>query len=609
MPTFVAFHPWLTLDGYCDLLDRIDQLDLVDHVAPIQLAIRLLIPEGSRLLELDDVRARVGPFDAATLAYPWVHADPRVDDLQREIAGLVGVQARRRSPGDVRRHRGAAPTSGPAGRPARPDHARDRSVVPQLSEPWYCCAEPNPEHLSSRVSLEPELRRVLLFATTTGYQTRSFGDAAARLGVELVFATDRCDMLEDPWQDAAIPVRFHDEDASVAAILERARTHPIDGILVVGDRPTAIAAMVGEALGLAGHQPMADGRRAQQAAAPANGCATATCTCRGSSRPTSPPIRSELAAGVCSIRASSSRCRCRAAAASCGRTTQASFVEAFLRLRKLLASPDVRAERDDAHDGVLVEGFIEGWEFALEGLLHHGSLYVLALFDKPDPLDGPFFEETIYVTPSLAPEPMQRDIVDAIARAAAAIGLTHGPVHAECRVNDRGVYVLEVAARPIGGLCAGALEVREARGARAKAESDFARGAAAAPRARRIARRLAARGRGVGRHDDSDPASRASTAASRASRRPGPCAASTTCGSRPNSTRSWCRCRRAPATWDSSSPAADTPADAEQSLRDAHACLRFAIDPEVPMVQITTWLMPANPFRPSRPPVTRAAAK
>ena len=86
----------------------------------------------------------------------------------------------------------------------------------------------------------------------------------------------------------------------------------------------------------------------------------------------------------------------------------ASFVEAFLRLRKILAAPEVRAERDDAHDTVLVEGFIEGWEFALEGLLHHGALNVLALFDKPDPLDGPFFEETIYVTPSMAP---RRDAV------------------------------------------------------------------------------------------------------------------------------------------------------------------------------------------------------
>ena len=147
VPTFVAFHPWLTLDGYCDLLDLIDQLDLVDHVAPIQLAIRLLIPEGSRLLELDDVRARVGPFDAATLAYPWVHADPRVDDLQRELAGLVGVKAaadRRAMFDEI-----ATIAYARAGRPPRlAGPRRERSIVPQLSEPWYCCAEPNPDHLS-----------------------------------------------------------------------------------------------------------------------------------------------------------------------------------------------------------------------------------------------------------------------------------------------------------------------------------------------------------------------------------------------------------------------------------------------------------------------------
>src|SRR5205807_5344310 len=84
--------------------------------------------------------------------------------------------------------------------------------------------------------------RILLLATTTGYQTRAFGDAAARLGVDLVFATDRCHMLEDPWQDGAIPIRFHEEQASVDAILEVAQTRPFDGILVVGDRPTVIAA-------------------------------------------------------------------------------------------------------------------------------------------------------------------------------------------------------------------------------------------------------------------------------------------------------------------------------------------------------------------------------
>src|SRR5437879_2263791 len=99
--------------------------------------------------------------------------------------------------------------------------------------------------------------RVLILATTTGYQTRAFGDAAARLGVELVFATDRCHMIEDPWRDAAIPIRFHDEAASVAAVVAAAERSPIDGMLVVGDRPVLVAALVAEALGLPGHPPAA----------------------------------------------------------------------------------------------------------------------------------------------------------------------------------------------------------------------------------------------------------------------------------------------------------------------------------------------------------------
>jgi len=86
------------------------------------------------------------------------------------------------------------------------------------------------------------MTRVLLLATTTGYQTRAFGDAASRLGVELVFATDRCHLIEDPWQDQAIPIRFYDEDSSVTAILESAAVRPIHGLIAVGDRPTVIAA-------------------------------------------------------------------------------------------------------------------------------------------------------------------------------------------------------------------------------------------------------------------------------------------------------------------------------------------------------------------------------
>jgi len=137
VPTFVAFHPWLTLDGYCDLLDTIAALDLIDHVAPIQLAIRLLIPDGSRMLELPDVRALVQGFDPKTLTHRWTHPDARVDDLQREIASLVGVRttADRRMVFDE--ISALAHTRAGVRRPeTRP--ARDRATVPYLNEPWYC---------------------------------------------------------------------------------------------------------------------------------------------------------------------------------------------------------------------------------------------------------------------------------------------------------------------------------------------------------------------------------------------------------------------------------------------------------------------------------------
>ena len=100
-------------------------------------------------------------------------------------------------------------------------------------------------------------RRVLLLATTTGYQTRSFGEAADRLGIELVFATDRCHVIEDPWRDQAIPIRFHDEAGALTAILESAASASLEGVVSVGDRPTVIGARVARALGLPGHPPEA----------------------------------------------------------------------------------------------------------------------------------------------------------------------------------------------------------------------------------------------------------------------------------------------------------------------------------------------------------------
>src|SRR6185295_15721376 len=126
-------------------------------------------------------------------------------------------------------------------------------------------------------------------------------------------------------------------------------------------------------------------------------------------------------------------------------------------LARILAQKETAKRGGAAAREVLAEGFIPGREVALEGLVTDGNFRMLAIFDKPDPLDGPFFEETIYVTPSRLPREVQQDIVETTAAAARAMGLTNGPVHAELRVNERGTWVIEVAARAIGGLCSRAL--------------------------------------------------------------------------------------------------------------------------------------------------------
>ena len=295
------------------------------------------------------------------------------------------------------------------------------------------------------------MRRVLLLATTTGYQTRAFGDAAERLGVDLVFATDRCNVLEDPWQDAALAIRFHHESASIEAIARAAIEKPIDGVLAVGDRPSLIAAATCEALNLAWH--------------PVAGVTVARSKLRTRERLREagllgPWFRSiDLSGDPRSLLPIDFPCVVKPVALNGSRGVmraddEPSLVAMFTRLRSLMKAPDIRGERTALHETVVVEGFIPGREFAIEGLMTAGRLRILAIFDKPDPLNGPFFEETIYVTPSSEAACVQRPIVEAVARAAEAIGLRHGPIHAECRVNDAGVFVLEVAPRPIGGLCA-----------------------------------------------------------------------------------------------------------------------------------------------------------
>lgn len=301
------------------------------------------------------------------------------------------------------------------------------------------------------------MRRIVLVAATTGYQTRSFTAAAERLGVDVVLATDRCHMLEDPWKDKAIPVRFEQPETAARTICDMAAVYDsvIDGVVAVADRPTLIASMTARQLGLPCHPPHAvaacrDKHRMREI------FGLAGLLVPGHLRVPLDLDPSEIAgeAGFpCVLKPlglSASRGVIRA-------NNPDEFVSAFERIRRILQQPEIRQFHEEWNDAIQIEQYIEGREFALEGLMTRGELEVLAIFDKPDPLEGPFFEETIYVTPSRESRDVQRAIVDTTRQAVRALELYHGPIHAEMRVNAAGVHMLEVAARPIGGLCARAL--------------------------------------------------------------------------------------------------------------------------------------------------------
>lgn len=284
-----------------------------------------------------------------------------------------------------------------------------------------------------------------------------FGEAAERLGVSLQFATDRCDQLDDPWRDGAIPIRFSAEAAAVDAIVTHAAHHPIHGVLAVGDGPVVIAAQVAAALGLPGHPPASaavsrDKRlfreRLRDCGRPAPWFVTVPVG-------TDPAMLMDRVPFPCVVKPlvlSASRGVMRA-------DDGEEFRERFARLTRLLQAPDVMAMHDPSARVILVESYIEGEEFAIEGVLTEGRLQTWAIFDKPDPLVGPFFEESVYVTPSRLSSADQAAIVQAVEQGIAAVGLHHGPVHAECRVGAAGPVLLELAARPIGGLCARALRL------------------------------------------------------------------------------------------------------------------------------------------------------
>ena len=310
---------------------------------------------------------------------------------------------------------------------------------------------------------------VLLCTTTLGYQARAFDAAARRAGVTLRIVSDRCDHLDDPWGDGAIPARFDRNARHVDPVLSALEGTPVDGVLAVGDRPAWLAAHIAQARGLPWHAPEAVAVSTHKLLARGRLLAAGLPVPWFVSLPASGDedldrlTRVRFPCVVKPVGLSASRGVMRV-------DSLPGLLAARERLAILLARAEVRANASSSDDTLIVEGFVPGREFALDGVLEQGALRVFALFEKPDPLDGPFFEETIYVTPARLAPGRQHVIAGHIARAALALGLHHGPIHGECRVDGDDIVVLEVAPRPIGGLCARSIPVVAPDGSRCALE-------------------------------------------------------------------------------------------------------------------------------------------
>jgi len=278
-------------------------------------------------------------------------------------------------------------------------------------------------------------KRVILLMRTSTYRGQTFYQASQKLGIEIIPGIDMHPELADYWQ-VPLSLQFDEPDKAAQTIVAFAREKPVQAILSVDDSASLVAAKASELLGLT-HNSVESAEAARNKYQMRRLFAQAGVPSPKFQRydmSDDPDIVAKAVTFPCVVKPlllSGSRGVIRA-------NNPAEFTDAFRWLGRMLA----KLERTPGSTQILVEDYIPGVEVALEGLIDRQQLHMLALFDKPDPLEGPFFEETIYVTPS-----------NCAARAAAALGLRYGPVHAELRVNDDGPWMIEVAGRSIGGLC------------------------------------------------------------------------------------------------------------------------------------------------------------
>ena len=293
---------------------------------------------------------------------------------------------------------------------------------------------------------DPPSARVLVVAPHGSYRTAPFVAAAQRVNAEAFIVSHGKYALTGA-SAQGLHVDFEQLDAALAAILHEHRQRPFHAVLGTDDATTELAARVAQAIGLPHNDPAAARISRRKDLARERLRAAGVPAPRSRRIDLNQPLEPQAAAVryPCVIKPlalSASRGVIRA-------DNEAEFVRACRRSSALVREAEIEDERST----LLAEDFIPGVEVAVEGLLTHGTLQLLAIFDKPDPLDGPFFEETYYITPSRLNPEVQQDIQHCVQAACAAYGLREGPIHAECRVNASGAWILEVASRTIGGLC------------------------------------------------------------------------------------------------------------------------------------------------------------
>ncbi len=294
-------------------------------------------------------------------------------------------------------------------------------------------------------------KRILLLMPTKTYRASAFLAAAQNLPIEPVIGSERQQALQPFTPGKTVTLHFRQLQTAVRQIKEFSRSFPLDAILPVDDETILLAALAAKELGLPYNSitackavtekhtlrtmlkkselPSPDFQVLQINAKPEENAGRVNYPC------VLKPVFLSASRGV--IRANSEK----------------EFIEAFHRIKSILRAPDIQAQGGELSDLLLVESFIPGDEIAFEGTLTDGKLKLLTIFDKPDPLEGPYFEETIYVTPSRHSKLLQKSIIACVDKTCKAIGLKNGPVHAELRLNEKGVWIIEIAGRSIGGYC------------------------------------------------------------------------------------------------------------------------------------------------------------